>query len=192
MADLLSVEDVARAMGLVDYTDDRTELARLIDVAKATIEGICNRTLDIAATYTEYHRGGKTHVYVKRPPIVSITSVTDDAQYGARSIAATNYIDGTDDNGDNYAIGKVELWNTESAFTPGKSQVKVVYVGGWTTTTLPADIKDVWIRLVQLWFDNPERDAVARNADGTVWAEGDVPPNMLNRLLRRTVPDDDT
>ncbi len=190
MADLLKTEEVAIAMGLGDYQPDYNELNRLINVAKATIEGICNRSLDTAQTYTEYHTGGKPYVYVKRPPIVSITSVTDDAQYGARSIAATNYIDGTDDNGENYAIGRVELWYNESHFTPGKSQVKVVYVGGWTTATIPADIKHAWIRLVSLWYDNPERGFARKSPDGTEWTEGDVPPDIMHTLLKRQVPDD--
>lgn len=178
MADLLTVEEVAAYLDMPN-TDDRTELSRLIDAAQKSIERLTNRSLATAATYTEYHDGGSGRVYVKRPPIVSITSVTDDAQYGSRSILATNWIDGTDDNGANYEAGIVELWNLESQFAPGRSQVKVVYVGGWTTTTIPDDLRDAWIRLVALWYDTPERDGVVRSADGTQWAEGQVPPNLL-------------
>jgi hypothetical protein len=186
MADLLTVYEVQRHLG-IDAGTDPALIDELITAAQSVIEGETKRSLATAATYTEYHMGGRDYICVNRPPIISITSVTDDAQYGSRSIAATNWIDGTDDNGANYEAGIVELWNTESCFAPGRSQVKVVYVGGWTTATLPAGLRQAWIDLVSYWYNNADRlGKITASAGGeaVTYDQEDIPEPIAKRIRR--------
>jgi hypothetical protein len=190
---LVTVAEVCDAMGIPAGDANESGLQGLIDSAQAAMEVVLHRSLSTATGYTEYHRGGDTHIYVKRPPIVSVTSLTDDAQYGKRAITSDNWIDSTDDNGDNYAVGKVELWNTEGYFAGGRAQVKVVYQGGWDASTLPADLRQAWIELVALKYDAPERAGVDSimeygSAGGSVsYAKGDIPPRIMEALNRYAI-----
>jgi hypothetical protein len=175
-------------MGIPAGDANDSKLQNLIDSAQAAMEVVLHRSLSTATGYTEYHRGGGTHIYVKRPPIVSVTSLTDDAQNGQRAITSGNWIDATDDNGDNYAVGKVELWNTEGYFSAGRAQVKVVYQGGWDASTLPADLRQAWIEFVALKYDAPDRvgiESISESGAGSVtYAKGDIPPRIMEALNR--------
>jgi len=184
MADLLTPDDVAPFLGMDDTSADYALLNTLIDAAQETIEQLTNRTLATATTYTEYHDAGDTHIYVDRPPIVSISALYDSAwdkgSNAARTIASTGYITDSDDQGANYRMGKVELCNTESTFGGGRLDAKVTYLGGWTTSTIPADLKQAWCELVAFWFDNPERFSVGAN-------NRHVPEPLANVIRRYTL-----
>lgn len=158
MADLLVVADVAAHLGLPSNTDQYEVIDNLIDAAQTTIERYTQRTLATNTTRTEFYDSAR-YIMVRNPPITSVNAVTDDYHYGARSITLTDLIDEDDDGGRNYEIGKIECapWGTESGFTGGRLAVQVGYDGGWTTTTLPADLRQAWIDLVCFWFNNRDR-----------------------------------
>ncbi len=185
MADLLKPGDVAPFLGMDDYADDIDLLNTLIDSAQDTLEVLLNRSLATATTYTEYHDAGERYIYVDRPPIVSISTVQDQAwskgSNAARTIESTNYITDSDDQGTNYRQGKVELCNQESAFGGTRLDALVTYVGGWTTSTLPDDLKQAWIELVCYWYDNPERHIAGAGA------AQQIPEGILNVARRYTL-----
>jgi len=155
---LICLEDVARYLGVAGEVLNYDLVNDLIDGAQAAIEGVMHRSLATATSYTERHDGGRGYIMVRRPPITAIASVTDDAQYSRRAITLTNVIGATDDAGDNWRMGCVELWKYEGQFAGGRGAAEVVYTGGWDSTTLPADLRLAWIQLVSFWHDVPEED----------------------------------
>ena len=174
MADLLTVATVARHLGLTDYEDQRTLLDEYIDAAQSVAERIMHRSLATATNYTEWHDASGPYFYVDRPPIVSISALVDDAQNSARSITLTNVVTDSYDGGRNYKIGKVELWDEESGYCGLRLGTRINYTGGWTTATLPDDVRQAWIDLVAYWFNNPDR--VSEDT-------GAVPPEIRNVFL---------
>jgi uncharacterized phiE125 gp8 family phage protein len=183
MADLLTAAEVAPFLGTEAVKGDSDFLGVLIDAAQEAIEQLTNRSLNTATTYTEYHDAGGAYIYVDRPPIVSITSLYDGAwtkgSNAAREITSSNYVTDSDDQGHNYRQGKVELCNEEGGFGGARLDAKVVYVGGWTKATLPADLRQAWIELVCYWYDEPER---FHNTQGAA----QIPEGLFN-VLRRYV-----
>jgi uncharacterized phiE125 gp8 family phage protein len=181
MADLLTAAEIAPFLGTEAVKDDAEFVDTLIGAAQEAIEQITNRNLNTATTYTEYHDAGEGFIYVDRPPIVSILSLYDCAwtkgSNAAREITSTNYVTDSDDQGHNYRQGKVELCNQESSFGGSRLDAKVVYVGGWTKSTLPADLRQAWIELVCYWYNEPER---FHTANGAVQI-----PSGLFAVLRR-------
>jgi hypothetical protein len=180
MMALITPYEVSRYIGLPETDLDEEVMEGLVSAAQAAIENITHRSLAAATGYTEYHNGGSESVFVKNPPIVNVTSVTDDAQYGARTVALTDVIS-TQDNGDNYAQGKIELWWNEGFFAGGRAQVKVVYRGGWDSTTIPADLKQAWIELVGFWYDVPDEDRAKPGYQAY------VPPHLLTAFRKYSI-----
>ena len=169
MADLLSVDTVARYLGLSEPGDQYSTISEMIDAAQAILERYTGRSLGNQTRYTEYHDSA-TVIYVDKPPISTVYSLTDDYHYGSRSIALTDIIDSVDDGGRNYEVGKIECapWGTEGGFTGGRLAVAVDYLGGWTTATLPDDLRQAWIDLVVLMFNAPDRLVEGRLLDRDV------------------------
>jgi len=183
MADLLTPAEVAPFLGTEAVKGDAGFVDVLIKAAQELIEQITNRNLDAATTYTEYHDAGDTHIYVDRPPIVSITNLYDGAwpkgSDAAREITSSDYVTDSDDQCHNYRQGKIELCNEEGGFGGARLDAKVVYIGGWTKATLPADLRQAWVELVCYWYNAPERFHTAN-------AEDQVPAGLYN-VLRRYV-----
>ena len=158
MADLLKVSDVARYLSLGnDYGEDHTTLSEMIDAAQKVIERATGRSLATNTQRTEYYDGGVRWLWVNHAPITEVHALTDDVQYSARAIDLDNVIQDTDDGGANYAMGKVELWKNEGGLGGGRLSSRIWYAAGWTTTTLPPDLRQAWIELVAFWFNNQDR-----------------------------------
>ena len=183
VADLLGVEQVAAQLGLSDYDADITLLNRLIDAAQAAFESQCHRSLDTNTQRIEYYDGGKRHVYVREAPITTVTTLQDGVQDSARTISAVDWISSDNDNGENYNVGKIELWNTESHFGGARLGVKVTYTAGWTTSTIPQEVLEAWIRCVGYWYLNRDNAGiVSMSADGqTINWQGSAIPDEVRQ-----------
>ena len=186
MADLLSVETVARYLGLDDESDSYDTIDEYIDAAQAVIERYTNRSLATAADRTEYYNAGGTWFHSQQSPITTIYTLTDDVQYSARAIDLDNVVQSTDDGGDNYARGKVELWKDEGGFCGSRLGVRLYYNAGWTATTIPDDLWQAWIELVVFWFNNPERVGIVQAAmagESVAWQQVEVPQELAKVFL---------
>lgn len=106
-------------------------------VSKA-IENYCSRSFG-EATYTEYYDGGGDFIYVKNPPIVSITTIhlDDEWAWGADHLVDTS----------EYMNFGSNIGCTSGKWPYAVRSLKVVYIGGFVYTasaghtTLPDDVK---------------------------------------------------
>ena len=122
------------------------ELTRLIAAVGAFVAAYCRRTFE-TATVTEYHNGrsGQRRLLLRQPPITSITSIHDDVD---RSYGSTTLIASTDYVITDAAAGLVDF--DGGSLQEGLSNIKVIYVGGYAATAIPADLEQAAIELVWL------------------------------------------
>jgi len=159
-------------------------LQRVIDAAQERCEAWCGGRKFELADYTEYHdipTNTQAFVYVKHPPLNSVTSLTDDAQDsgGGSTVSSTDYNTDADK-------GRIYLQASESYFTRGPLALKVVYSGGWAENDVPSA---VWFGCMMeagnLWINAPDRlgkSAEAADGQSVTWAEGDICPEAANLL----------
>jgi len=112
-------------------------LNTIIESMTKRFEQQCNRVFEHSGAndITEYFSGfkGQTIVIVKRPPITAFTSLADDTS----RVYATILVDGTDFVRTD-AEGKLEL--DGFTFSAGLNNIRVVYRGGYTEDSIPADL----------------------------------------------------
>lgn len=183
----MSVITVAQFCGFrnVDEDAEAACIAQLhIDAAQERLEAFCDRRFEEAA-WTEYHdvtQPNTRFVYLRNPPVASVTSLQYDAQEGTpETVASGDYILEAE-------TGKITLHDDESYFPVGDGGgercVKVVYTGGWTAQSMPAAIKLACLRLASYLADSPDADGKAsEGADGVsaVYEPGwDIPRTIAN------------
>lgn len=142
--DLCTIEDLRgvegqETMGFVDSLKGSTKydtlFATLITAVSRRFESFCNRTFEYNSAITEYYSGNgeRGYIYVKRPPIATVTSIHDDVD---RDFDSTTLVDA-----DYYVVFDDRVEMKYSAFTKGLKNIKIIYSGGYSTATLPADIR---------------------------------------------------
>ncbi len=193
MADQLWVkpEDVAVYLDL-DLQAAAPKLTLLCRAVQRRIEDYCERYF-LKATYSEYHDvppSGAYSVWVKNPPIVTLTSLTDDAQDGARAITVAT--DVAQYNGPNY--GEARLWNNESGFVSGVKAVLIVYTGGYAEDDMPEDLALAAWQMVAVQWEGAEplaRASQAIDGESITWRAEGIPPQakpILDKYKRLWVP----
>jgi len=126
----------------------------LILAVSQRIELAANRKL-FTATRTELHHGGRSRIYVKCPPITSITSITYGPNFNftiGTVLGVSEYVLDPTDN-------KNVIYSTYGNFPGGCDELKVVYVGGYvgadvSTTNIPKSLVDAATRQVVYLFKN--------------------------------------
>ena len=155
---LLTIADIKEELGISD-TDSDTLLTSLLNAVVALFEKKIDRTLE-SATYTEYHssKANQNKVFLKNYPVTSITSIHDDPDwdYGSGDLLDSDDYNYDDDSGIVYYDGY---------FYEGFNNIKVVYEAGYTSATIPKDIKQCLIRQMAHWF---------KDAKGAEWAKSSV------------------
>jgi hypothetical protein len=135
LCNIVEVKDHVDGLSGVDTYDSMIE--RLINAVSEQIEKYCDREfLDSESDVTEYYDGDGSisRIVIRRPPITSVTSVHDDTDrtYGADTlIASTDYVVYND-------TGSIVL--DGSTFSRGLKNIKIIYQGGYTTSTIPSDL----------------------------------------------------
>ncbi len=188
---VVDLEQAARYLG-IDSEAAGEGFRLVVEAANQRIEQFCGRKFD-KQLHTEWHdilHGGTDTLWVLNPPIISVTSLTDDADTevytgrGNRAISLTADVEVYDDY--------LRLTNTESAFSKGQKSVKVVYMGGYEAQDLPADLKLAGWLLVAAYWEGPEPIMrSAQNLDGAQisWRDPDpqnpdLPTQVANTLRR--------
>ena len=167
----MSLVDLRMFCNWLDLDEDNvnsTLVDMVTDTAQALCEHYCDRKFD-NGTFTEYHDITDTRtsfIYVRNPPIISVTSLTDDAQ------------DSTPDtiDSDEYILsataGKIQLDNTNQSFptvypgyfTRGDQSVCVVYVGGYTAVTAPAGLRLAVLQQAAFFWNNRDQIGIAASS----------------------------
>lgn len=108
----------------------------LINSASEFIESYCSRKF-VSATYTEYYNGGNTNkLLLNQYPVTTLTSVQYwDYQSQGIIESYTEHTDYELYSNDGY-LYKVSGWSK------GTKNYKVVYVAGYSTSTMPSDLKN--------------------------------------------------
>lgn len=161
---LAEVEDCKRAL-MLDNDDSNVDdlLTDLINSATATIENYLHRRVvrRDSSDVTEYHTVPRAmcELYLRDFPIISVTDVWEDIdrQYtnSTKLVVNTDYLVV---NG----VGRLDRIFSSTGgrrtWRPGFRVVKVAYKGGYATLTdVPADIREVCRRLVELHYREKSR-----------------------------------
>ena len=113
-------------------------------------------------------------IFLRNPPTISVTSVTDDSQAtdGGDAIASTDYI--RDDS-----AGSIKLSGDTSAFAHGEQAAKFVYRGGFEPDEIRDENPGLWMAVMitagSLW-NNPDLLLV--------WESG-MPAHTVDELRSR-------
>lgn len=129
-----------------DY-DDRIE--RMINAVSTFIENFTNREL-ITATYTHRFNGdGGGRLIPLVFPVTAVTSIHDDDEW---TFGATTEITDFDIFDETFIVLKKCL-----VFKEGRRNVKMVYTGGYVgpggSTTIPKDLQEATLLLVELLYN---------------------------------------
>lgn len=135
-------------------------IADAITMAEGLADQACSRTLE-AASVTEYFDVGEyqSSVVLGRYPVVSVTSVVEDASdTSPTTLTSSDYILDTPSG----------ILRRDGASWPvGARSVAVTYTGGYTTATLPAGLRRALLQLVAWVFeDRGNVGAVNDQTDG--------------------------
>lgn len=121
-------------------------LDELILAVSQRFEMAANRKL-FSASYIELHDGGSAKIYVRNPPIVSITSMVYTVNYdfdNGLTLGTTEYVIDPSDR-------KNAVYSTFGQFLPGRESHKVTYVGGYMSAEVAEeDLEDGDIPLPQV------------------------------------------
>lgn len=134
---------------------DASITARL-ESASAIIESYCNRGFGLETVTNEIHDGGVRTLFLRRPPVVSITSITE------------NDVALVPDDYSFYPDGRLlrltGLFPQYWYFAP--QTVSVTYEGGYAD--IPADIRLVCVRIVERGFKAAAAYAAAPAASAAI------------------------
>lgn len=175
---LITLQDVKNYLQIEESTQD-AQLTQMIKSVEAQVKKTLGRELE-SAERTEYYDGdGKGIILVKEFPITAVASLYDDPDrdYGSDTlISSDDYIWGQVDG---LAPGAIRL--DLGFFYRSQKNVKVTYTGGYTTSTLPEDIKMALIKLVGAEHIEANGAIFAINPDGDDTG-GQYRPGVLRKV----------
>ena len=179
---LSTLNEAKEYLGLhVNDTSKDALVRSLINYASAAAQREARRTLMPASTsITEFLDGdGTRDLKVSQYPIVSVTELYDDIN---RDFTSSDLL-----SSDDYEIykenGIIRLYNSESMFSIGAKNVKAVYVGGYTSSTLPEDLKWAVLEYVTFLYSNRGSSgfsSVRFGSLGKSYVPQAVPPAVLH------------
>ena len=186
---VLTAEYAAGQMNL-DLEKAGPAFESLVEAVNDYIESETGRKFD-KAEHTEWHdmKGACGDLWVRNPPINSITSLTDDANTDEitnrsnRAITVTSCVEAHAD--------WLRLVNTESVFAAGQSTAKIVYVGGYAQDDMPRTLQMAAAWIAAAWWEGQERlTRQSQNIDGQaiVWRPGVIPEEAQKVLNRYKLP----
>ena len=185
--DLCTLDDVKQFYGIIGTDPDQDDLVEnLITWVSKYFETYCNRTFG-EANYTEYYDGGVDKIAMTNYPITVVSGVWDDDTW--------SWASSTSVSGIYYRIAdnEREIIFRDTSLGDYSANVKVNYTAGYTTTTLPTDLKLACIEEVVRRFKRRlEVDVVGKTLEdgsSTLLAGEMLPQTMavLDRHKRRRV-----
>jgi uncharacterized phiE125 gp8 family phage protein len=185
---LIDVATVKEALKIpTATTSEDTVLGSMISRASILANKFAGRTF-LQQTYTEYYDGdGTDTLMVNNYPIGAVTSLYDSTD---RVFDSGSAIDVTDDVMIDADAGIVRLWNNAIAFNTGKANIKIVYTGGYALASMPYDIQEAVILIVQHQYRRIYQDqriglASETIGDHTMQYVEDWIPKKAKEILER-------
>lgn len=149
---LLTLNDLKASLQIAfSTTTYDTSLALMVNEATGMIEKKCHRRFKQTTYTTETYDGtGTKQLWIRNPPIISITLITVDNETISE---ATDY-----DDYDGYRIEpqvnghKMEgMLYLSNGWDKGEQNVEVTYSGGYTT--IPDDIRRAAVMMIREWYN---------------------------------------
>src|SRR4051812_29583245 len=137
-----TLANVKLRLGITTSADDSL-LSALMDAADAYVAGHCGRDF-AGGTFTEYHPGGESFLFLRNYPVQSVTSVKADPAYGFGAdtvVPTTAYVVHTD---------RGVIQSVTGRFARGPRAVQVVYATA--TGAVPDDVKEAYALLIGHWY----------------------------------------
>lgn len=151
---IITLSEAITYLGLESssYSDDF--VTALITAAQEAMEEYCGRNLE-DTDVTEDIDGTGTKYIRTREPFQSVTSVNDDISRvfaEATKISSSKLILHTERDG----TGRV-IEYFESLFTAAQMNIRIVYKAGYSSVTMPANIKLALKKQVAVFYSNWQR-----------------------------------
>lgn len=128
---LVSLAEAKEFLKVTGVGDD-TILNHLINGVSQWVSGYLKRCL-VSKAHTEYYSGdGEMEIQLRNYPIISVTSINIDA---LRVFDASNAVDVSANIIIKKGVGLLRAFNLMYGFTAGESNIKIVYVAGYTVAT---------------------------------------------------------
>jgi hypothetical protein len=176
---IVNLSELKTYLGIESVAEQEV-LKQCLRYGEAFVSGYIGKALE-EATFTEYFDGGNPSVLLKNTPISSITSVQENA--GTQENPDWETVDG-DEYFSDLTAGVIRH---ETAFTKGIGNVKVVYVGGYTQSTLPSDLGMVIVEIASMIYKRRRSQGIKSESisgGGSIdWAENllTYQKNILSR-----------
>lgn len=160
---ILSIDDAINYLDINLGNNDQDQLEMIVAGVQADFETICNRSFD-SATYTEYHDGvGNDRLHLEQFPVTSITGVYEDT---SREWEASSEVD----SDDYFLVDESVIMRKSGLFTVFPQAIKVVYVAGYSSVTMPSDLKmaciDEVVRRYRQQYKNMDTGVGSRTEEG--------------------------
>ncbi len=160
---------------------ETTLLGTIAGAINEAIEDYCGRIFLKDPALEEIHDGNVTRLFLKRPPIDSVTAVYQDV---ARAFAATTALDST---AYQYDPNTGILTKSTGRFIGGKRVVRVDYSGGYAAGAIPSSVKmaaDIWaVGIANKAMEGADGLLTERLGDITQqFDQAEMPPFVEQRL----------
>lgn len=141
---------------------NETRITAAIARAEALAAQYCGRTAFLSASFDEFYSAqpGQRVIQLLNYPVTAYSSITEQAQETTPTTltAASDY--------DSDDVGGM-LWRRGAPWAQGFKQVRVQYTAGYSTSTLPEDLKHGMLELVGWILDRRgDRGIAANSVDG--------------------------
>ena len=137
---IINLSDVKSFLGITKTTDD-VVLYRIVQRADAYVKTECRRNFE-SAERTEYYDGTYENVInANEYPITAISTIHDDT---TRTFDSTTLVASTDYTFD---ATSGQIFFDGHFLSVGVRNVKIKYTGGYTTATMPYDLKKAVINI---------------------------------------------
>lgn len=174
VTDIVTVAEVKTHLNIpATDTSQDAELAGFVEAATPVIEHITGPV--VARSVVENHDGGCDAIVLRQPPVVSVTSVTEDGT----TVASSEYT--LSDSG--------VLYRTYGVWMPGRGKVRVTYQAG--RSPVPASIALAAKELIRVNW-RPQQGGNFSPFDGGPGDVGAGEPRLgffvPNRVVEMLVP----
>ena len=183
--DVLTTAEALAAVNL--STESTGRLTQLVSAVSQQLDELCGPVVQRTIT-SESHDGGEDEIYLRVPPVASVTAVTEYRNTTAQALTAES---NTSKTGYDFlvettrGIVRRRSSNQDAPFPAGRRNVEVTYVAGRSSATSAVDPKfkqAAAMMLRNLWISE------AASGSETIGAFNEFPvnplygPGMLNKV----------